>query len=533
VELFLSPGEGQEQALQRMLAGRPSEEQLEESLTRRYAVNLLIDRDDEKGAPVVFEDHPTYPYLLGKVEHLARMGALTTDFTLIRSGAMHRANGGYLVLDVRKVLMQPFSWDGLKRALKSREINIKSLAESYSLVSTVSLEPEPIPLDVKVVLIGDRIFYYLLQQLDPEFAELFKVAADFEDEMERNESNVQHMAQLLGAIARRENLRPLDRSGVARAIEESARHAGDAQMLSTQIRRVADIVREAHYWASQDGKDVINAGDVQRAIDGRNHRMSRIRDKLQREILRDTIFIDTEGDKVAQINGLAVMQLGDFMFGRPSRITARLALGEGKVIDIEREVELGGPIHSKGVLILSNFMSSHYVTDRPLSLSASLVFEQSYSGIEGDSASAAELCALLSALANAPIRQSLAITGSVNQLGQVQPIGGVNQKIEGFFDVCSARGLTGRQGVVIPDSNVKHLMLRQEVIDAVRQEKFHIYPVKTIDECLETLTGLSAGERGDQGNFPEESLNRRISDRLIDFAEKRRKFAMKDKPEKQ
>ncbi len=496
-------------------------------ITHRYAINLLVDCSGMKGAPVVFEDHPTYPYLVGQIEHTATMGTLITDFTLIRSGALHRANGGYLVIDARKILEQPFAWDALKRALNGKQIDIKSLMQAYSLVSTVSLEPEPIPLDIKVVLIGDRLIYYLLQFYDPEFLELFKVAADFEDDMERSGDNVQQLARLISTIARQENLKPLEKSGIARIIEESSRIAGDADRLSTRVRRLADIAREAHYWADKNGHNVITAKEVSRAIDGRRHRKSRIHDRIMREIMRDTIMIATEGEALGQVNGLTIIQLGDYLFGHPTRITARLSLGSGKVVDIEREVELGGPIHSKGVLILSNYLSSHYAPDHPLSLSASLVFEQSYGPVEGDSASAAELCALLSALADVPINQAIAITGSVNQHGHTQAIGGVNQKIEGFFDLCKERGLTGKQGVIIPRANAQHLMLRQRVIDAVANGEFYIYATNNIDECMEILTGMEAGLRDENANFPENSLNERIKKQLIKLANKRYEFSNK------
>lgn len=521
VNIFRKPA-GEPQSAEAEL---PGQQPKESPALRRYGVNVVVDHGDATGAPVVFEEHPTYPFLMGRIEHVARLGALLTDFNLIRGGALHRANGGYLVLDVRKVLIQPFAWEGLKQALSSRELRIESLGQAYSLVSTVSLEPEPIPLKVKVVLIGERMLYYLLQALDPEFNNLFKVAADFEDEMARTPENYQSLARLLATVARRESLKHLDRGAVARLIEESARQAGDAEKLSTQIRQLTDILREADYWGTKNGHSIIDADDVQQAVDSRARRRSRIRERFQEEILRDTILIDTTHAKVGQINGLAVMQVGDFMFGRPSRITARLSLGSGKVIDIEREVELGGPIHSKGVLILSNFLAAHYVIDRPLSLSASLVFEQSYGGVEGDSASSAELYALLSALTEAPIKQSFAVTGSVNQFGEVQAIGGVNEKIEGFFDICNARGLTGEQGVLIPVSNVKHLMLRRNVIEAVEANQFHVYPVGTIDQGIELLTGIEAGARDSGGEFPEGSINHRVKARLIDFAEKRRAFA--------
>lgn len=532
VELFRPAPDQQNQFLKRLLEGQTQEGSPQQmAVMQRYGVNVLIDHDGEKAAPIVFEDHPTFSNLIGRVEHQARMGLLTTDFHMIRGGALHRANGGYLVLDIRKVLMQPLSWEGLKQALKSGEIRIRSLGEDLSLISTVSLDPEPIPLRVKVVLLGERIFYYLLQAHDPEFPELFKVAADFADEIDRNDHNCRQFAQLIAEFVRSDNLKPLDRSAVARLLEENARHAGDAEKLSAQVRHASDIVREAHYWAGRNGKALIGADEIQAAIDARIRRVSRIRDRMQEEILRDTILIETEGARSGQVNGLSVLQIGEFAFGRPSRISARVSLGDGKVVDIEREVELGGPIHSKGVLILSGFLVSHYLPERPLSLRASLVFEQSYGGVDGDSASAAELCALLSALAEIPIRQGLAITGSVNQFGQIQPIGGVNEKIEGFFDVCARRGLTGEQGVVIPASNVKHLMLRRDVIDAVEKRRFHVYPVTEIDQCLALLTGLPAGPRTVDGAFPEGSVNHRVRERLIDFARKREAFGNRGKTE--
>jgi lon-related putative ATP-dependent protease len=491
---------------------------------RRYAVNLIVDHTGDQGAPVIFEDYPTFPYLIGQIEHMSEMGTLMTNYHLIRAGALHRANGGYLVVDAVKLLFQPFAWEGLKRALKSREIRIKSLGEALSLVSTVSLEPAPIPLDIKVILLGDRLLYYLLQAYDPEFLDLFKVAADFDDQIDRTPENSRQFARLLATLAAHDHLRPMDSSAVARLLEECARHAGDAEKISAQIRHAADIMRESDFYAGSDGQEVISAGHVQHAIDARIRRASRIRDRLQEEILRDTILIDTGGGKTGQVNGLAVAQLGEFAFAHPSRITARVSQGSGEVVDIEREVELGGPIHSKGVLILTAFLASHFVIDRPLSLYASLVFEQSYGGVEGDSASAAELCALLSALADVPLNQGLAITGSVNQHGEIQAIGGVNEKIEGFFDICSKRGLTGTQGVLIPVANVKHLMLRSDVIGSVAEKRFHVYPVDTIDRCLGLLTGLETGERGEDGEFTAGSVNQRVRARLLDFAETRRAF---------
>jgi len=491
---------------------------------RRYQVNVLIDHSANHGAPVVYEDNPTFPALIGRIEHIAQMGALVTDFMLIKPGALHRANGGYLILDARKVLLQPFAWDGLKRALSSGEVRIESLGQALSLVSTVSLEPEPIPIDLKVVLIGEPLLYYLLSAYDPEFSEHFKVAVDFGHDMHWDGESGTLYARLIATLARRDELLPLDRDAVARVIEHAARLVGDAEKLSVQLRAVSDLLRESDHWARERKREVIGVVDVQQAIDARIYRMDRIRERLQEAIQRDILMIDTRDVKTGQVNGLSVVDLGHFAFGHPSRITARIRIGKGEVIDIQREVELGGPIHSKGVLILAGFLGSRYADDRPLALSASLVFEQTYGEVEGDSASSAELYALLSALADVPIKQSLAVTGSVNQNGEVQAIGGVNEKIEGFFDVCKARGLTGEQGVLIPVANVKHLMLRRDVIDAVRDGKFHIYPVRTIDEGMELLTGVPAGERDAKGLFPEGTVNYRVEVRLITLAELVREF---------
>ena len=525
IALFRSSPEDRS-PMQALFGARASGEGPGESpATQRYGVNVLVDHAGAEGAPVVFEDNPTFQQLLGRIEYVSQMGTLVTNFQLIKAGALHNANGGYLVLDARKLLFQPFAYEGLKRALQSRELRIESLGQAYSLVSTVSLEPEPIPLSVKVVLIGERLLYYLLQSLDPEFPTLFKVAADFDDEVDRSNENTELYARLLATLARRDSLRPLDRFAVARIIEEGAREAGDSEKLSARIRPVTDVMREADFWAEKAGSEVVGIEAVEQALAARVQRNSRIRDRMQEEILRNTLFIDTEGKQVGQVNGLAVLQVGDFRFGRPNRITARVALGSGKVIDIEREVELGGPIHSKGVFILSAYLASTYSSDEPLSLAASLVFEQSYSGVEGDSASCAELCALLSALADAPIDQSYAITGSVNQRGEVQAIGGANEKIEGFFDICRARGLSGSQGVLIPAANVKHLMLRKDVREAVERGEFHIHAVDDVDQAMEVLTGLPAGHPGPDGAFPEGTYNQRVRARLAELAQKRRELA--------
>jgi lon-related putative ATP-dependent protease len=496
---------------------------------RRYQVNLLVDHSESQGAPVFYEDNPTYQNLVGRVEHMAQMGALLTDFNLIQPGALHKANGGYLILDARKVLTQPYSWEGLKRALQAGEVKIESVGQMLSLVSTVSLEPQPIPLDVKVALVGERLLYYLLWQADPDFADLFKVEADFEDQMDRNSDNQLLYARLIATLAHQEGTHPLNKGAVGRFIEHSARLVGDSEKLTTHMRDIRDLLRESDYWAGQADNGVITVSDVQKAIDEQIRRADRIRDRLQEEILRDTILIDTEGKSTGQVNGLSVIQLGNFAFARPTRITAQLRLGKGEVVDIEREVELGGPIHSKGVLILAGFLGARYAKDRPLSLSASLVFEQSYGGVEGDSASSAELYALLSAIAEVPLRQDLAVTGSVNQHGRVQAIGGVNEKIEGFFDVCKARGLTGEQGVLIPASNVKHLMLRQDVVEAASAGQFRVYPVETIDQGIELLTGLEAGEPDAQGNYPEGTINYLVESHLAEMAENLAAFSARAK----
>jgi lon-related putative ATP-dependent protease len=488
----------------------------------RFRVNLFVARGGTEGAPVVYEDHPTYQNLIGRVEHVSQLGALVTNFMLVKPGALHQANGGYLLLDVFKLLSQPFSWEGLKRALSTREIRIESLGQMYSLVSTVSLEPEPIPLDAKVILIGNRMLYYLLAQYDPEFGELFKVAADFEDDVVRSADNDLLYARLVGTLVRRDTLRPFDRGAVARVIEHSARRAEDAEKLSTHMESLADLVREADYWAAQDTREVVTRDDVERAIEAQIKRSDRLRDRSHEAILRGILHIDTDGERVGQVNGLSVFQLGDFSFAQPSRITANTRLGDGELVDIQREVKLGGSIHSKGVLILSSFLASRYAAEQPLSLAASLVFEQTYGQVEGDSASVAELCALLSSLANAPIRQSLAVTGSVDQFGRVQAIGAVNEKIEGYFDICKQRGLNGAQGVLIPASNVAHLMLRRDVVEAAAAGRFHIHAVTTVDEALELLTGIPVGTPEAEG-----SLDQRVAQRLKHLAELRRKYAKK------
>ncbi|WP_419594964.1 Lon protease family protein [Thiolapillus sp.] len=484
---------------------------------RHYQVNLLVDHSENKAAPVVYEDHPNYANLLGRFDYQAHMGSLWTDFTMIKPGALHRANGGYLILDARKLLLQPYAWESLKRVLQAGEIRIESLERSLSLISTTSLEPEKIPLKVKIILLGDRMLYYLLSFYDPEFQDLFKVAADFDESLPRDDSAIKEYARYLATIVKREKLQPMTRQAVARVIEHSSRLVGDSEKLSTHLRSISDLLAEANYWAESNGHANILASDVQQAIDQKIYRSDRVREKLYENIHRGIVMIDTEGKVTGQVNGLSVLQLGEFSFGQLSRITATTRLGNGKIVDIERETELGGAIHSKGVMILSSFIAARYARQAPFSMAASLVFEQSYGHVDGDSASLAELCVILSSLAQVPLCQNLALTGSVNQLGQVQPIGGVNEKIEGFFDICSKKGLTGDQGVIIPESNVMHLMLRQDVVDAAKAGRFHIHAVSTVDQALQLLSQMEAGERDGQGEFPKDSFNGRVDAQLQQF----------------
>ena len=493
---------------------------------QRYAVNVMVSHrlEDAEGAPVVVEDFPTLANLIGRIEHVQMMGALTTNFTMIKPGALHRANGGYLILDARQVLSEPFAWETLKRCLKSEAISIISVGEKLSLITTTSLDPDPIPLNVRVVLVGERLLYFLLVALDPDFPTLFKIQADFNDDVPVSEESTQAYSRLIASIARRTGVCPLDAPAVARLIGESARLAGDAERLTLNVSMVSDILKEADHCARAAAKTTIGAGEINAAVDQAEARASRIRELMQDQIVRGAMKIDTDGAATGQINALSVLEIGGFRFGRPSRITARVRMGSGKVVDIEREVELGGPLHSKGVLILSGYLGANYAVDAPMSLWASIVFEQSYGGIDGDSASAAELFTLLSALSGCPIDQSFAVTGSVNQFGEIQAIGGVNEKIEGFFDICAARGLTGRQGVLIPMSNVRNLALRQRVIDAVARGDFRIIPIETIDQGIALLTGMPAGERGTDGQYPQGSVNRAVEDRLHLFAEQRRKY---------
>ena len=497
----------------------------------RYGVNLLVGHQPPATAPVVYEDNPTFDRLVGAIEHRAQLGTLTTDFSLIRPGALHRANGGFLILDAAKVLSYPFTWEGLKQALRSEEIRITPMERALGLISTQSLEPQAIPLKVKVVLVGDRRLYYLLSAYDPEFADLFKVMADFDSELARSADSQTQYLQLMREIIDRNELRHFDASGLSRVLEESARSAGHTAKFSANLAQVSDLLREAHYEASQAGHELVCAADVDKALAAGAFRGDLFAERSREQVLDDVVLVDTEGDAVGQINGLAVISLGKQMFGRVSRITARVALGRGEVIDIEREAKLGGALHSKGVMILRGYLNGHYAADRLLSLTATLVFEQSYGGIDGDSASSAELYCLLSAIAGIPIQQRFAVTGSVNQVGEVQAIGGVNEKIEGFFDLCDARGLDGSHGVLIPKANQHHLMLAPRVVEAVAERKFAVYAVGHIDEGIELLTGKLAGTRAPDGSFPEGTFNAAVVERLESLQQGLVALSRRDEPD--
>jgi len=499
----------------------------------RYGVNVMVsaDADVPEGAPVIEESLPTLANLTGRVEYLQQMGALVTDVTLIRPGALHRANGGFLVLDAARLLSEPFAWDALKRCLETEEIRIIGAAERMGFGATTTLEPDPVPLDLRVALVGDRMLHMLLEAYDPAFSQLFTVSAEFGDDIVRDSESVALFARLVAGIVREEKLRPVSADGVAALIEAASREADDRTKLSLVLSQIWDILREADHRAGIESAREVARAHVEAAQEAARRRHGLVPERMRENIARGTIMIATRGSEVGQINALTVASLGSVRFGWPTRITARVRLGAGQVVDIEREVKLGGPIHSKGVMILSSYLSTHYLPETPLSLWASLVFEQSYGGVDGDSASVAELCALLSALAGVPLSQSFALTGSINQMGEVQPVGGVNEKLEGFFDACVAQGLTGRQGVILPRRNVDNLMLRPDVVAAVAEGKFHIHAVTHVDQALELLTGLPAGKRGLNDEFEPGSVNANVEVRLLDFADARREFGRMGQPE--
>ena len=485
---------------------------------RRYEVNIFVSHENDTHAPVVFEDNPIHQNLIGRIEHISQVGTLVTDFTMIKPGALHKANGGYLILDARKLLMQPFAWEEMKRVLRSKEIRIESLAQQYSFISTTTLEPEPIPLNIKIVLVGERILYYLLYHYDPDFKELFKVSADFEDDIPRDKNNISLYAQMIGTIAKKNNLLPLTREAVARVIEQGSREARNASKISTHLRRLSDLLKESDYWARKEKCSVIDRKDIENALEAQTARVNRIQNRLYEQIVDGTVMINTSGSVIGQINALSYLSAGSHSFGIPSRVTAQTRPGKGEIIDIERKAELSGPIHTKGVMILSSYLGSKYAQKSPLSLSASLVFEQTYGKIEGDSASSTELYALLSSLSQLPIKQNIATTGSVNQFGEIQAIGGVNEKIEGFYDIAKQQDPETKHGVIIPFANIRHLMLKEEVVNAVKNGTFEIYAVSSIDEGIEILTGTKAGEINSRGNFPKGSVNEKVISRLHEFA---------------
>ncbi|UZD67143.1 Lon protease family protein [Marinobacter sp. AN1] len=494
---------------------------LDKKMPRRYLVNLLVHQKNDE-VPVVVEDNPTYHNLFGYVENVTFKGTVFTDYSLIRPGSLHRANGGYLLMDAIKVLEQPFVWDGLKRALRGKSIMINSLERELTLSGTISLEPEAIPLDVKIVLFGDRETWMLLQEYDPEFAELFRVTADFENEMRRTPESQVLYAKFIASLVHEKSLLHCDRKAVARIIEYSSRTAEHQGRLSLHAADIANLLRESDYWARQAGARLIHADHVEQALASARYRSSRIRDQFYDAVRDGSTLVTTEGKRTGQVNALSVLSTGGFEFGLSNRVTATCYYGDGDVMDIERDVKLGGNIHSKGVMILSAWLSSRFARKDPMHLSASLTFEQNYGEVDGDSASVAELCALVSALADIPVRQDLAITGSMNQFGEIQPIGGANEKIEGFFETCVIKGLTGTQGVVIPATNVQNLMLESQVVNAVREGQFHIYSVHTVEQAIELLLGKPAGRADRKGNYPRGTVFGAIAKRLADMREHER-----------
>ncbi|HUO92456.1 MAG TPA: AAA family ATPase [Rhizomicrobium sp.] len=487
----------------------------------RYQVNLLVDNQGRKGAPVLTLNLPSLSQLLGKVEHVPLLVTMITDFMFIRPGALHAANGGFLLIDALDLLQQDVSWETLKRALREAQIRIANLAEILDRSQAVTIQPEPIPLDIKIVLFGEPWLYFRLREIDPDFAEFFKVQADFSTTADRDDANCGQLLRVFASVARSNGLKHLDRGGAARMIDEAARMAGDAEKVSVRTSRLTDLLREADHFAGASGRAQITAEDVKLAVDAKEDRAGRIKALEQEMIRRNIIFIDTEGAKPGQINALTVLSLAGFAFGVPARVTAQVRPGDGRITDIERLADFSGPSHAKGVQILSGYLNGHYSMTRPLSLSASVAFEQSYGPIDGDSASAAELIAILSAVADVPLKQSLAVTGSVNQRGQIQPIGGVNEKIEGFFDICVMRGLSKGHGVIIPKANVVNLMLRDDVLEAVRRGLFSVYAVETVNEAIEILTGFRAGSRNGSGGFPVGTFNARVAKRLDHYARPR------------
>lgn len=488
----------------------------EEDKFAKFKVNVIVKNIPNSGAPIVLLDHPTQGNLVGKVERIQQYGALLTDFTLIKSGALHQANGGFLLIDARKLLLQPFAWDSLKRALASKAIKIETPGDETSF-TTISLDPQPIPLDVKVILTGDEELYELLSERDPDFSDYFKVEADFGIVMDRTEENEIEYAKLIGSLSKKKKIRSLNKQAVAKVIEYSSRLADDSEKLTAHIASIGDLLREADYWARKSNSKQIGKNHIIQAISAQMYRSDRINKAMLEQIDKGTILMDVEGQRVGQINGLVVYTFSRNSFGKPARITTQVRMGNGEFVDIEREIQMSGPIHTKGVLILQSLISNRFAKRKPLSLSASIVFEQSYGGVDGDSASSTEYYCLLSAISELPIKQSIAVTGSINQFGEIQPIGGVNEKIEGFFEVCKYNGLTGTQGVIIPRTNVSNLMLKEEILEAVENSMFHIYAVDTVDDGIEILTGVPAGKPDKNGEYPKGTVNYLVAKNLDEY----------------
>ncbi len=484
----------------------------------KYKVNLLVDNRELKHAPVIFDETPYYSNLISRVEYITQQGTLTTNFSLIRAGSLHQANGGYLIIEARKLIKNKHAWEALKNALYSKKIKIDPIQNMHGPVKTVSLEPMPIPFETKIILMGSRGLYYLLCQHDHDFLKLFKVAVDFDEDIIRNNKNIQLYARLIGTIAQEEKVGFLQASAVAEIINYSSRLAEDSEKLTTYISEIKDLILESAYWSNQENKKIIQAHHVLKAIETKIHRLDRVREIYFENIQRNFIIIRTEGKSIGQVNCLSVRRAGNFSFGHPTRVTARVRAGKGQFIDIQREIKLAGPFHSKAGLIITNFLASRFNPDILYSLSASVAFEQLYCWTDGDSASVGELCALLSALANVPIYQYLAVTGSIDQYGRVQPIGGVNEKIEGFFDICKQRGLNGKQGVIIPAVNTKNLMLREDIVTAAKANQFFIYPIKTINDAVTLMTGMPLGERDSEGHYAKNSFYDKVEKRLKEFA---------------
>jgi lon-related putative ATP-dependent protease len=506
-----------------------------EPIFTRYTVNVLVNNKDCKGAPCIFESNPTYFNLFGRIEHKFQYGIALTDFSMIKAGSLHKANGGYIVINALDLLRNIFAYDSLKRAIRNKEIKIEDVWEQYRLISTTTLKPEAMPLDVKVILVGNPYLYYLLYNLDEEYRELFKVKADFDSRMGRTEGNINKYASFVTTLCREEKLLPFDRAGVAKVVEFGSRLAEHQNKLSSRFSDIADILREASYWASKSNSNIVSDGHVQKAMDERIFRTNRIEERLREMILEGTIIVDTKGEKVGQINGLAVLDLGDYSFGKPSRITAKTYTGKAGVVNIERETKMSGKIHEKAILIITNYLGSRYAAKKPISLSASITFEQLYDTVEGDSASCAELYALISSISGIPLKQSIAITGSMDQNGEVQPVGGINEKIEGFFDLCRLTGFNGSQGVIMPTRNVKNLMLKKDVVEAVKEGKFFIYPIQRVDEGIEIITGMQVGELRDDGTYPEGTINYLVVKRLAEISEalEKKKEKEEEKEEKE